>query len=696
MIRRLQNTHNTGSDNTRVGVSPDPLPELGDWLAGVTTLPQRQQRQAVRTVAPLLTRADSATRDAWTAAIVDAGIYTTRGLSRIIPSATTPAGLVEPAEQNASPQPDPKDVQASAKRGLNSSPAETSGEADRSPRGRWTVPGATKGWTYTPGEGVWVEGRRVLDWCPEVTRHLVALNPRGEITERRVTITVRPYSATVPMADVDNGSVWDARFVAPGAAESRTQDALRNIVNAQAQELPVTPLHPRWDAGRLVLPPADTMHAGYRETAGTWEGWCDLVRRTMDAPKVALTLSLALGGIYLEPMGAQSFVVHLAGGARIGKTTSAIVAASLFGNPDHLIRPWNASGNGTAAWLRDLRCLTGFRDELGAGGYSIEQLSAIVFRATQGAERDVSTRTGTLRASQGGWHGALISTGNETIVGRVTNEGVAARVIEPSPPFTLSAKQAEMFEAAAKQNHGHGLDAIAAHGLEPADFVDWVRQAENDLKIPGGGPARTLGKHLAVGLAGARLLSEVCGIDGFDDTVRDAATVTLTELAADLIERGSTPGQRLITAIANAVAINPSAFPTREQYAVAIEGDFRVPETWGWDLSKDSHPGDVAVIQGKLRAIAESFGIADVTVALKELAKAEHGGQLHRKERGRDLAMLLRVGGKPRRAYVFDGVFSENLIPQQGGSNTAVTAGSTPVTAPVTTSVTAVDRGGND
>lgn len=522
------------------------------------------------------------------------------------------------------------------------------------------VPGSP-GWTYIPGTGVWrADGAvRVLEWCPTVTRHLVTRTARESITSRRVTIVVGGHEATVPMAEVADGTVWTDRFpFAVGTGERHVRDILRNIVEDQGARIGVISVAPAWVDGRLVLPPADCLPAGYGETAGTVEDFRAILRAAAEVPKLALVLGLAVGGLYVGPLGAQSFVTHLAGRGRQGKTTAQRMAAAVFGAPSDVVKPWNTTGNGVIVWLQGLSCLPGFRDELGASEMRAERLSSTVFRITQGACRDTSSRTQDHRDSRGSWQGTLISSGNESITAQIANEGIAARVVEIAPAFTLSAAHAEHLERLWRAGYGHGLAAIVERGPHP-DAVDaWRPQIGEALDLPEGGVARTLGQSIGFGVAGARILGTLFDVPQLESAALDAGRSTLVELVAGLDERGASPGDRLLRAIESAMNARPYEWPTRGEYERAVTGaeGARLPrEICGWDLTDDETPGDVAVITGQLRGIAEEAGIADPTVALKELA-LRVPPLLHRQGDGHHLARRIRVGSKTPRTYVIGGV----------------------------------------
>lgn len=153
---------------------------------------------------------------------------------------------------------------------------------------------------------------------------------------------------------------------AAGSADNRVRDALANIISDQARRIPKIVAHPRWVGDQLQLPPPECLPQGYLEQGGTFEGWCELMNRSADAPKIALVISLAVAGIYVKPCRRKSYVVHMKGVSSRGKSTTMFMAAGIFGNPDEnqVVENWNSTDNRIVAWLKGLRVLPGFRDEL--------------------------------------------------------------------------------------------------------------------------------------------------------------------------------------------------------------------------------------------------------------------------------------------------------------------------------------------
>jgi hypothetical protein len=479
-----------------------------------------------------------------------------------------------------------------------------------------------------------------------------------------MTIDVDGYSATVAAADVADGKCWIERF--PGAAgvgERAVREILRNVIDDQASRLPLTPVHARWVNDRLTLPPLDTLPAGYGDTAGTETSWSLVLRSIARSPRMSLVMGLALGGLYVTPLARQSYMVHVHGQSSRGKTTTIRAAGALFGNPMSVVKKWSVTAQGPGSWLRTLNVLTGFRDELSAAGFTPAQLEKTVFTLLEGAERDMSSRTGEHRESPGSWHGALISNGNVGVVGRIANEGIAARVIEFGPPLTIDAKHANELDKALLKTYGHTIYALVERGPTPEQFAEQVDKALVDLGEPDGGPVLRLAQHLATGIAGVRLLANLHGVDALTVGVVEAARDVLDEMSAGLVERGASPGARLLAAVAEDMASRPASWPTRKAYNEAVGGSFAPRDVAGWDLrTDDGVPGEVGCLRGKLKEIALAAEIDDFQIALNEL-RAMVPPRLHPYPRGRHLTYGIKVAGAKTNVYILSGLEADSGEP---------------------------------
>jgi uncharacterized protein DUF927 len=530
------------------------------------------------------------------------------------------------------------------------------------PRPEHEVPMSQGAWRYSPGDKLFARGvyRETADdvWLPVaplpyILERLVRRDGYG----RRAGVDYR--IAMVPDPGPAEVSVCDDEEIRTGAWASKLDVALsrdRKIIDAAGTAIDYAARHeaeareitPRWHGDQFELPSADVGPPGYGahtddETSAraVWREVGEIAARN---PKVALALGVTLGGMFIAPLRRQPFILHTAGHARGGKTATMSICAALYGDPEQLVAPWNTTNIGMTSFLGDLGCLPAFMDELSASGMTAQKTEELIFRITQGAKRRTGTKMGGHKSSAP-WHSTMMTTGNPSILGALTNEGAAARVLELAAPITESAPDAERLEELAPAAFGWPLRWVLAE-LNLNRVRELVDEAEAELPLPAGGVPRTLGRHLALAVAAATLLVDVTGVTAIRDAVITAARDLLERSIAELAERGIKPGERLLAAVTQALSSRPAAYPTRTTYLEGVTGTGFLPsrDVEGWLVTDDRVPGDVAVLTTKLDVIAEAAGIVDTLPALRELRDAkillpsgETDGRLRRR---------LRVGAK--------------------------------------------------
>ena len=108
----------------------------------------------------------------------------------------------------------------------------------------------------------------------------------------------------------------------------------------------------------------------------------------------AAAVSLALAGPLLEPLGLDSFGLHLRGASSSGKTTALRVAASVWGGPG-VLTTWRSTSNGLEgmAALRNSTMLA--LDELGQA--TAAEVGEVVYMFANGQGKARARRSGAAR-----------------------------------------------------------------------------------------------------------------------------------------------------------------------------------------------------------------------------------------------------------------------------------------------------------
>ena len=149
--------------------------------------------------------------------------------------------------------------------------------------------------------------------------------------------------------------------------------------------------------------------AAYR-TAGTLPGWQrDVAALAVGNDRLTLSTSASFAGPLLDLMGEPSGGLHLVGGSRIGKSTAAVVAGSVWGKPtsDAQIRTWRSTANGLEGVAADTTDTLLVLDEMGQA--DAREVGDVVYMLANESGKQRASRTGTARRRQT-WRVLFLST----------------------------------------------------------------------------------------------------------------------------------------------------------------------------------------------------------------------------------------------------------------------------------------------
>lgn len=433
------------------------------------------------------------------------------------------------------------------------------------------------------------------------------------------------------------------------AADSRSRDAITAGVRMLALAAPIGEPVARWEAGSLILPDPDCGPAGVGATAGddgsALTAWRRIAELAAESPRVALVLGAAVGGLYVQPLERERAIFHLVGDARRGKTTAQRVAAAVIGDPRQTLLTFNATAIGLGARLAELGCLPVVIDELGAAGLTAQAEESLAFRIAAGAARTRGTRSGG-SATSGSWESTAITSGNSRLAPGSANPGLAARVVNIiAAPITRTPDAARELARLARSAFGWPLRWLAGDPhLER--MRELVAAADAALGAEAGGVGGTVGEHLALAVAGAAMLGERLGMPELATAALAAAREVAGEAEAERLEAGASMGARLLEAIREDLARQPT------RYADAGANSDGGAKTGYAALQGFVAPsGRLCLFPSALAEIAERAGIADPMPGLRELA--ESGELLRPASREGRLSRTVRISGKAARAYVF-------------------------------------------
>ena len=358
----------------------------------------------------------------------------------------------------------------------------------------------------------------------------------------------------IPLADIGEREGW--RTLKSGGVNVTTKSGLRatladwlqSCANGEVWRI----AHATgWQCGAYIMPDGEIIGtpeqpvlfngrssaaSGYT-TSGTGQSWRESVGRLAFGNYSMMTgVAAALAAPLIGLAGADGFGIHLYEQSSAGKTTTANVASSLYGNPDVLRLTWYGTALGLANEAAAHNDALMPLDEIGQGADPVEVYKSAyaLFNGTgklqgakEGGNRDLKR-----------WRTVAISTGEMDLETFIASAGRKAKAGQLVRLLNIPMRRAVRFHEHA--NGKHHADALKDayqhnHGVAGREWVKWladhqqeavsaVRAAEERWRslIPSdyGEQVHRVGARFAI-LEAALLLGNV--ITGWDEqTCRDA------------------------------------------------------------------------------------------------------------------------------------------------------------------------------
>jgi len=221
-------------------------------------------------------------------------------------------------------------------------------------------------------------------------------------------------------------------------------------------------------------------YAEWREAFNTYFG-----KEGMELP--ALISGAAFGSVLLKFLNEPALVVNIYGASSgMGKTSTALMIESTFGDPDKLKMRWEDTKISTNTRSAVLSSLPIFIDEI--HNAPPEEISKFVYGSSSGRGKNRAMQDGRERANDTVWNNIWITTSNMSLVGSLLNHkgnsnAEQARLIEvefASTPWQLH--EAKPLTEAIKANHGWALDIFVKYCVENlAEIESGVRALHNKM-----------------------------------------------------------------------------------------------------------------------------------------------------------------------------------------------------------------------
>lgn len=324
------------------------------------------------------------------------------------------------------------------------------------------------------------------------TRYLVlrwrALGAKEETTQ------------AIPLADIGEREGW--RTLKAGGLYVTTKSGLRatlaDWLQGQAHKGEIWRIAQAtgWQCGAYLMPDGDIIGtpempvlfngrssaaSGYT-TRGTAEGWRGSVAHLADGNYSMMTgVAAALAAPLIGLAGADGFGIHFYEQSSAGKTTTANVAASLYGNPDVLRLTWYGTALGLANEAAAHNDALMPLDEIGQGADPVE-----VYKSAYA----LFNGTGKLQgAKEGGnrelkrWRTVAISTGEVDLETFIAGAGRKAKAGQLVRLLNIPLSKAIRFHG--HESGKHHADALkdayqSHHGAAGRAWVQWLADHQQD------------------------------------------------------------------------------------------------------------------------------------------------------------------------------------------------------------------------
>ncbi|MDK4707955.1 DUF927 domain-containing protein [Kingella negevensis] len=367
------------------------------------------------------------------------------------------------------------------------------------------------------------------------------------IIEWRDCLTKQTKTAALPMAEI--GQNWQALLKNGITVHSgrRKRELLADYLQTNGLHTPYTVTEKcGWQNGAYVLPNGEIIHNPNSKKAeriiyngdtsqntaytvsGSLKEWQDNVAQYASGnSRLLLAIGTALAAPLLAMVGEQNGGFHIYGDSSDGKTTAALVALSVFGNPQALKMTWRGTdlGFSNAALARNDGLLV--LDEIGEA--HPKTISKTAYSVINGKSKIQGAKDGGNRTSQE-WRVLLFSTGEYSLnaymkaAAEKWEAGQAVRL--PSIP---AAKQYGIYEhlhdfsngadlsehlqtATAKQYGTAGREWIKQLAQIPPERIQAAQNAFMQSLPSLDGQARRVAKRFALVAAALELSGSITGL----------------------------------------------------------------------------------------------------------------------------------------------------------------------------------------
>ncbi|MEH5014623.1 DUF927 domain-containing protein [Phytobacter diazotrophicus] len=223
--------------------------------------------------------------------------------------------------------------------------------------------------------------------------------------------------------------------------------------------------------------------SGYA-VAGTAESWRDSVARLAGGnPSMMLGVAAALAAPLIGLVGADGFGVHLFEQSSAGKTTTANIASSLWGEPDALRLTWYGTALGIANEAEAHNDSLLPLDEVGQGS-SAKDVATSAYTLFNGAGKLQGAKEGGNRELKR-WRTVAISTGEMDIETFLAAGGIKVKAGQLVRLLNIPMEKSTVFNGLANgKAHADALKEAWTdnHGAAGREWVKWLAGHQQEAK----------------------------------------------------------------------------------------------------------------------------------------------------------------------------------------------------------------------
>ncbi|HHJ4582728.1 TPA: DUF927 domain-containing protein [Citrobacter freundii] len=305
----------------------------------------------------------------------------------------------------------------------------------------------------------------------------------------------------LPWEDIGDREGW--RTLKNGGVSVTTKPSLRAILadwlqrTGSGKEWQIS--HTTgWHSGAYIMPDGDVIGepeipllfsgrsaaSGGYTVSGTPESWRDSVARlALGNPSMMLGVAAALSAPLIGLVGADGFGVHLFEQSSAGKTTTANIASSLYGEPDALRLTWYGTALGIANEAEAHNDSLLPLDEVGQGS-SAKDVATSAYTLFNGAGKLQGAKEGGNRELKR-WRTVAISTGEMDIETFLSAGGLKVKAGQLVRLLNLPMEKSVAHHE--YQNGKQHADALKEayqtnHGAAGREWIKWLAGHQQEAK----------------------------------------------------------------------------------------------------------------------------------------------------------------------------------------------------------------------